>query len=459
MRTLYTRIIAIAFMIIICSALIAFVATNVYYHFELKPKNDAKLTGLAENIVQIYEKSDRTDLHDYLEELTPLGYQFYIVDDEEQTEQIGKSFRSYEISKSDIDDVLNGKVYHGIKNYPWRLTVTGFFDNELVNTVGVPLNDEDGSVALFVRPDTQQQFGEMRIFLGIMLVLLLGLSFLFILFSSRYIVQPIKQLARATNAITDGQYDVGFKTKRRDELGRLATDFQTMAESLSKTEEKRQEFVSNVSHEIQSPLTSINGFSQALREKDIPDELRDEYLQIIEKESKRLSLLGKQLLTLSFLDRDEEQSNWETFNIVDQLREVVQTLTYQWEEKEIVVELAVKDAYIYGDSKMLQQVWMNLISNAIAYTDKGGDILIQTEQTKQDVIISIQDSGVGIEAEHLPYIFERFYKVDAARVRTSNSTGLGLAIVKKIIDLHDATITVESEKGKGTTFICTFPKV
>jgi len=459
MRTLYTRIIAIAFMIIICSALIAFVATNVYYHFELKPKNDAKLTGLAENIVQIYEKSDRTDLHDYLEELTPLGYQFYIVDDEEQTEQIGKSFRSYEISKSDIDDVLNGKVYHGIKNYPWRLTVTGFFDNELVNTVGVPLNDEDGSVALFVRPDTQQQFGEMRIFLGIMLVLLLGLSFLFILFSSRYIVQPIKQLARATNAITDGQYDVGFKTKRRDELGRLATDFQTMAESLSKTEEKRQEFVSNVSHEIQSPLTSINGFSQALREKDIPDELRDEYLQIIEKESKRLSLLGKQLLTLSFLDRDEEQSNWETFNIVDQLREVVQTLTYQWEEKEIVVELSVKDAYIYGDSKMLQQVWMNLISNAIAYTDKGGNILIQTEQTKQDVIISIQDSGVGIEAEHLPYIFERFYKVDAARVRTSNSTGLGLAIVKKIIDLHDATITVESEKGKGTTFICTFPKV
>src|SRR5699024_3134656 len=328
MRTLYTRIIAIAFMIIICSALIAFVATNVYYHFELKPKNDAKLTGLAENIVQIYEKSDRTDLHDYLEELTPLGYQFYIVDDEEQTEQIGKSFRSYEISKSDIDDVLNGKVYHGIKNYPWRLTVTGFFDNELVNTVGVTINDEDGSIALFVSPDTQQQFGEMRIFLGIMLVLLLGLSFLFILFSSRYIVQPIKQLARATNAITDGQYDVGFKTKRRDELGRLATDFQTMAESLSKTEEKRQEFVSNFSH--------------ALREKDIPDELRDEYLQIIEKESKRLSLLGKQLLTLSFLDRDEEQSNWETFNIVDQLREVVQTLTYQWEEKEIVVELAVK---------------------------------------------------------------------------------------------------------------------
>src|SRR5699024_3920596 len=174
--------------------------------------------------------------------------------------QIGKSFRSYEISKSDIEDVLNGKVYHGIKNYPWRLTVTGFFDNELVNTFGVLLNDEDGSVALFVRPDTQHLFSEMCIFLVIMLVLLLGLSFLFILFSSRYIVQPIKQLARATNAITDGQYDVGFKTKRRDELGRLATDFQTMAESLSKTEEKRQEFVSNVSHEIQSPLTSINGF-------------------------------------------------------------------------------------------------------------------------------------------------------------------------------------------------------
>src|SRR5699024_11256618 len=103
-------------------------------------------------------------------------------------------------------------------------------------------------VVLFCRLDTQHDFGEMRIFLSIMLVLLLALSFLFILFSTRYIVRPIKQLARATNAITDGQYDVDFKTKRRDELGRLATDFQTMAKSLSKTEEKRQEFVSNVSH-------------------------------------------------------------------------------------------------------------------------------------------------------------------------------------------------------------------
>ena len=459
MRTLYTRIIAIAFMIIICSALLAFIATNVYYHFELKPKNDKKLTGLAENIVQIYEKSDRTDLHDYLEELTPLGYQFYIMNSQGEAEQIGKAFRSYEIPESDIAKVLDGDIYHGIKHYPWRLTVTGFFDNELVNTVGVPLKDENESVALFVRPDTQQQFGEMRIFLSIMLVLLLALSFLFILFSTRYIVRPIKQLARATNAITDGQYDVDFKTKRRDELGRLATDFQTMAKSLSKTEEKRQEFVSNVSHEIQSPLTSINGFSQALREKDIPEELRDEYLQIIEKESKRLSLLSKQLLTLSFLDRDEAQSNDETFNVAHQLTEVVQTLTYQWEEKEIAVELDVKDAYVYGDAKMLQQVWMNLISNAIAYTDKGGQIMIQTAQTKQDVSVTIQDSGIGIQKEHLPYIFERFYKVDAARVRTSNSTGLGLAIVKKIIDLHGATITVESTEGEGTTFICTFSKV
>lgn len=458
MRTLYVQIIFITTIILLLSSLIAFIVTNVFYHVNLKPKNDEKITKLAQNIVNIYERNNRDDLDSYLDELTQLGYQFYTVAKDGHTAQFGKRFSTYELPDSEIETVLNGGVYHGIKKYPWNLMVTGFFDNDLINTIGVPVTDNGKQIALFVRPDTQQQFGEMRIFLSILLVLLVGLSFLFILLSTTYIVKPIKRLAQATRTIAEGNYHVEINVNRHDEIGTLAKDFSVMAKSLSKTEEKRQEFVSNVSHEIQSPLTSINGFSQALRESDLPENLRDEYLGIIEKESKRLSLLSKQLLTLSFLDSEDEQNDWLRCNVNSQLKEVVQTLTYQWEEKEIAVQLDMEDVWIWGDPKMLQQVWMNLITNAIHYTEQGGTIWIEARQAKHDVIISVKDTGIGIKTENIPYLFERFYKVDQARVRTDNSTGLGLAIVKRIIELHNGTIQVDSEEGVGTTFICTFKK-
>src|SRR5699024_10113887 len=190
----------------------------------------------------------------------------------------------------------------GIRDFPWKLFITGFFDNELVNTVGVPVHVDGEVYALFVRQDTGKQFGEMRIFLSVLLLLTLLISFLFVVTSTRFIVKPIKHLTAATRKIADGNYHIKLRTNRKDEFGELARDFQRMSDSLALTEEKRQEFVSNVSHEIQSPLTSIQGFSQALREENLTKDEQSHYLSIIEKESVRLSALSKQLLMLSFLD-------------------------------------------------------------------------------------------------------------------------------------------------------------
>src|SRR5699024_3870399 len=145
--------------------------------------------------------------------------------------------------------------------------------------------------ALFIRPDTNHQFGEMRLFLAVMLVLSILFSFLLVLVSTRFIVRPIRKLTGATKNIAAGNYHLKLNMKRRKEIGRLALDYKKMSDSLAQTEEKRQENVSNVSHEIQSPLTSIQGFSQALREEDLPNEIKDRYLSIIESESKRLSAL------------------------------------------------------------------------------------------------------------------------------------------------------------------------
>ncbi|MGM8211192.1 sensor histidine kinase [Virgibacillus sp. W0430] len=457
MRTLYVRVFITTMGIMIASALMAFIAANMYYQQAVKPKNDQKVTEIAQSIAQVMEESGRDKFASYLHAMTDLGYQFYLVHEDGDHQTFGKPFRTYDLKDAQIDTVLSGNVYHGIATFPWQLFVTGFFDNELKNTVGVPVKVEGEAYALFVRPNTLQQFGEMREFLTVLLLLLLFFSFLFVLWSTRYIVTPIRKLTKATRKIAAGNYHIKLTTKRRDEIGRLANDFSRMSNSLSRMEEKRQEFVSNVSHEIQSPLTSIQGFSQALQEEGLSDAERQRYSKIIEKESRRLSLLSRQLLTLSFLERVEAQAKT-TFDLSDQLKEVVATTEWQQRDKEIAIIVDTPSAIIQADKKLLYQVWLNLITNAIHYTPKGGNITIRLEVLSGTVNVFIEDTGVGIDAADMPYIFDRFYKVDRSRKRTEASAGLGLAITKKIIELHAGTIEVTSEKGKGSTFIVSLPK-
>ena len=459
MRTLYARIILVTMAIMIVSASLSFIAANLYYHFNLKSKNDEKITAMARNIVNIYEAGNGQNLGGYLSELTALGYQFHVVDQQMQEKQYGLPFRSYSLPDRDIEQVLAGGTYHGIAAYPWQLAVTGFFDNELRNTVGVPVHTDGKTAALFVRPNANKQFGEMRIFLALMLVLMLVLSFLFVLFSTRFIVLPLKQLAGATKRIAAGNYHIQLKTNRRDELGRLAGDFSTMAQDLSRLEEKRQEFVSNVSHEFQTPLTSIKGFSQALREEGLPEDLRRHYLEIIENETTRLSSLSKQLLTLSFLDSGSSRDEWTTCDLAKQLEEVVTATAWQWQEKTLGVELDLEPLTVFGDPKLLQLVWSNLVTNAIRYTPTGGNVRIRARALKHDAEITVEDNGIGIDEKDLTHLFERFYKADTARTRSENSTGLGLSIVKRIVELHGGSIVAESEPGKGSRFICRIPRM
>src|SRR5699024_3434437 len=305
-----------------------------------------------------------------------------------------------------IEEVLNGDIYHGIANFPWKLFVTGFFDNELKNTIGFPIHIDGEAYALFIRPNTMQQFGEMRIFLAILLIFSLLFSFLLVLISTQFIVNPIKKLTDATKRIAAGNYHLKLNVKRRDEIGRLAKDFSTMSDSLEKTEEKRQEFVSSVSHEIQSPLTSIQGFSQTLREETLSADERERYLSIIEKESKRLSVLSKQLLTLSFLDSEMDSNEKIPFDLAAQLKEVVSTTEWQWREKDITIEMDITSADVIGDPKLLQQVWVNLVTNAIRYTDHGGTVTISTAVDKTGARVTVQDTGIGIAEADMAQLFD-----------------------------------------------------
>lgn len=457
MRTLYVRIILTTMFIMIASACIAFFVTNMYYHYYLKPQNDEKVTHIAQSVVNIFEQSDQKDIEAYLSSMTHLGYNFHLFADDGHAQTFGVPLDTISLSSEVITSVLNGHIYHGIKDYPWKPFVTGFFNNEIANTIGVPIHVNDEVYALFVRPHTVQLFGEMRIFLALLLIIILLFSFLSILISTQYIVKPIQNLTEATKKIAAGNYHVKLNVDRRDEIGRLAHDFTKMSDSLERTEEKRQEFVSSVSHEIQSPLTSIQGFSQALREEQLSDDERSHYLLIIEKESRRLSQLSSQLLTLSFLDSKGDERTNVLFDLMSQLKEVISTTEWLWRNKDLALEVLGESVQFVGDPKLLYQVWMNVITNAIRYTKPGGTIKIEVHKKATQIEVVMTDTGIGISKEDVSQIFDRFYKVDKARTRTEASTGLGLSIAKKIIELHDGTIMVESELNEGSIFTITLP--
>ncbi|MED2971788.1 HAMP domain-containing sensor histidine kinase [Fictibacillus sp. B-59209] len=459
MKTLYVRIVVTTIAVMMISSLLAFVISNAYYQKSLKPYNDKKVTRIAEETVDYYEKNPQLKLNDYLDHIGHTGYQIYLVDQQHHESFFGGTFRKKEMDPAIVKRVLNGTVYHGIAQFPSTPFVTGFFDNVLKNTIGMPLEASGKQYALFIRPNIELQFGEMRIFFSVILLLTILLSIILVGISTRYLVKPIIKLTKATKKIATGNYNIKLNEKRKDEIGSLATNFSEMAKSLEQLEEMRQEFVSNVSHEIQSPLASIKGFAQTLQNDELALDQRNRYLSIIEKESTRLSQLSKQLLMLASLEKEEAIIEKSTFDVAAQIKEILVMTEWSWREKELAIELELPSTFIYGDKKLLHQVWTNLITNSIKFTEPGGAISIRLKKQDRNCRISISDTGIGISEKDLLSIFNRFYKADKSRERKEGSSGLGLSIVKKIIDLHNGEIKAESEPGKGTTFHVRIPRM
>ncbi|MCC9022885.1 sensor histidine kinase [Bacillus nakamurai] len=459
MRTLYLKIVITTIIVIISSSVVAFLISNAYYQYNLKSYNDKKLTRMTENVKTFYESNQNVNLNSYLRNIGDLGYQIYLVDDQGHGSFFGGPFRKRDLDSKVIQSVLDGNVYHGVSQFSSKAFITGFFDNVLVNTIGVPITDHGHHYALFLRPNTELQFGELRVFFALILLLSIFITILFVLVSTRYIVKPIIKLTEATKQIAKGKYNIQLNLKRRDEIGKLANHFSQMAKSLEQLEAMRQEFVSNVSHEIQSPLASIKGFSQTLQSESLSEDQRQHYLSIIKDESQRVSQLSKQLLTLASLDKEEEILNKSTFDVGAQIKQVLFMVEWSWRKKDLAIDMELPSVFIYADEQLLHQVWTNLLTNSIKFTENGGSISIKLKKKDNEYHIEIKDTGIGISKNDLPYIFNRFYKADKARIRREASSGLGLAIVKKIIELHNGRIQVESQLGNGTTFYIHLPKM
>jgi two-component system, OmpR family, phosphate regulon sensor histidine kinase PhoR len=272
-----------------------------------------------------------------------------------------------------------------------------------------------------------------------------------------------RALSDAMRRIAQGDFDVAVaidKNQKNNPVGTIASSLNQMAESLKKVEAMRQEFVSNVSHEIQSPLTSISGFARALRDDDLPREQRHHYLGIIEAESARLSRLSDSLLKLSALDARTRSLEPKAYRLDAQLRSVVLACEPQWKGKGLQVSAELDALTVTADQEMLGQVWANLVHNAIKFTPAGGRIRLVLQACEGDAVIRISDSGIGIGPDDLPRVFERFFKADKARSAGDGTagSGLGLSIAQKIVALHGGTLEAESAgAGQGATFSVRLP--
>jgi len=259
-------------------------------------------------------------------------------------------------------------------------------------------------------------------------------------------------LLTALDQIAHGNFNVLVTPHDRGPYNELAGAVNEMAKNLGTLETLRQDFISNISHEIQSPLTSIGGFAVLLQDDTLNEEQRCHYAAIIKSESERLSRMSENLLKLSTLESGGNTLASHAFRLDKQLEQVILTLEPQWSAKNLLPEAALTRAVYTGDEALLSQVWINLIGNAIKFTPEAGQIVVTLTQEGDFCRVDIRDTGIGIDAESQMHIFERFYKADKSRDRALGGNGLGLSLVKKIVELHGGRVTVESTPGQGTVF-------
>ena len=264
----------------------------------------------------------------------------------------------------------------------------------------------------------------------------------------RKLTTPYQKLINAIRGIAAGHFDTRLELSGVREADILADSFNKMARELSGIETLRNDFVRNVAHEFRTPVASITGFAKLLRKDNLTPENRAEYIDIIIRESERLSQLSSNVLMLSKLENQEIQSERRTFLLDEQLRRVILMLEPEWKRKRIDLAADLSACVCCGGEELLTQVWINLINNAIKFTPAAGRIIVTLRQGGGRITVRVTDNGVGMGGDTIQRIFEKFYQGDKSHATKGN--GLGLPLVKRILEMIGGTVTIESAPGQGT---------
>ena len=268
------------------------------------------------------------------------------------------------------------------------------------------------------------------------------------------LTKPLKLMSEATRAMAKGDFSKRIPVMSDDEIGELSVSFNMMTNSLAQLEGMRKSFIANVSHELKTPMTTIGGFIDGILDGTIEPEKQSYYLNIVSDEVKRLSRLVQSMLSMSRLESGEFVLKPELFDLSELIFSIVVSQEQRIEQKKLnIIGLdRIENISVSADRDLLHQAVYNLVDNAIKFTDDGGSITFDLKNENKKAVFSIINTGKGIPKNELPFIFERFYKVDKSRSASKNSTGLGLYIVKTIVTAHGGNVTVNSKENEYTAF-------
>lgn len=361
---------------------------------------------------------------------------------------------------SDFDITDFGNRYYMVGDF------YGNFDNETLS-VAIPIvgNFKTEGYMIFHRGTDviKERTNEVLKTIYWTFFIIYDLSLIILLIFTFVVYIPLRKISHASKEFAKGNltYEGLASFTNEDEIGNLGMSLNYMARKLNSLEEDQKKFIGNVSHDFRSPLTSIKGYVEAMKDGTIPPEMQGKYLDIVLFETERLTKLTKSLLTLNAWDNKSNRLDLTEFSLYEMIKPIINSFEGKCEKKHITIDLILgsKDYYVYADRSKIEQVIYNLLDNAIKFSHNDSSIQLDIHDKNDKIFISIKDTGIGIPKESISKIWDRFYKTDLSRGKDKTGTGLGLSITKEIINAHDENINVISTEGVGTEFIFTLKKV
>ncbi|GEK33473.1 sensor histidine kinase [Kurthia sibirica] len=337
------------------------------------------------------------------------------------------------------------------------------FDRQVISVV-IPLVDEqrlEGILYLYFPLEKITELASKDVVMMIVAALIFLILIGFVIFKAiALLLKPLKQLKAAAMDMAAGQYATRVDIKSKDEIGQLATTFNEMAQAIEDEDQRQKQFLENVSHELRTPISYIKGYSEAILSGIIKEEEQPEKLALIVREAARMEKLTNELMQLSRPAGPQGVLKLYPLPLSETIREVVVMLSQRATEAEISIQLHLDDeAVIMADELKMKQIMINLLENALRYSDEGTVIDVSSSIHGEEVVVQIVDHGIGIPSEDLPKVTERFYRVNKARSRADGGSGLGLSIVAQLVQAHDGRWTIDSELNLGTTITLYFPIV
>ena len=466
--------ILLAFFVIV--GLSFFVAANILtglvsdYLFNQRKRDDSlKTEKLALSVAPFFQSVSASELNDMLEDnAAAMDGRLMLIDNDGKIQY--DTFQNLCGQRIRVDEAIRVLAGEKTESYgihaPGRAVVEAMSGESGADYVAYSAHEMTGfqgriGVALYVSrvQSLMDSLNTVRVQLRRVFAVIAVAALVVALFLSRILTNPITAVSRTMRKMGKGDLSVRVPVRGSGELRELAENYNTMAAQLESLDKTRNQFVSNASHELKTPLATMKIMLESMiYQPDMPADVRADFMKDINHEIDRLTGIVTDLLVLTRLDNREEM-NRSTVNMSDLTHETLHLLMPAAEKRRQSLTGEVQeDVLFYGDRSKLSQILYNLMDNAIKYSPEEGAIHVSLKQENGYIIWRVRDNGIGIPQEDREHIFERFYRVDKARGRETGGTGLGLSIVKQMVKMHDGTISVQSEPGKGSEFVVIFPQ-